>query len=195
MSIPTKDIAITEAPGNKTLNKELERPRKLLLQSPSQPINLFPASLPILNGWIRFWKKHKTLLALTSLWEIRLLSNLCFLWMLSSYWPDSLAAHNTMATDSRQWKLKLVGVIAAIGKASLRVDVSASPLVMPFSYVAKGCVCPFLPNVLVLMTFSEMVHRYLIAWSSVFSHEVSIKVMAGTTSSTSGHKRLQHVER
>lgn len=95
-STPTKDIAITEALGNETLdNDELESSRKLLLQSPSQPTNLFPASFPILREF-HVLKEHKILLALMSLWETRLLSNLSFLlWILAGY-STSLAVHITL---------------------------------------------------------------------------------------------------
>lgn len=121
-SIPTKDIAITEAPGNETLdhNNKLESSRKPLLQSPSQPIHYFQHHFLSSMEGSSSEKAQNILLALTSLWETMHLSNLSFLlcfcqaihrtpWLYIEYY--SYWQHTT--------KTKQAGIItAAIGKVA-----------------------------------------------------------------------------
>lgn len=148
----------------KQVNYELESSIKFLLQSPSQPNNLFPASFPVLKGAIKFWKSTKVFL----FWRASGKPGF------SATPPSSLDSvrpftkllaciDNTKATDNTQCKLKQVGIIAPVGKISITVDVSAPPtFVIPFSYVVKWHLCSFLP--------------YILASDAIFQEKLSIDI-------------------
>lgn len=86
--------------GPREWNAGQQRAAELQKASPAEPIsnNQFISSITsYLQRRDQVLKEHEILLALMSLWETRLLSNLFFLlWILSGYSPNSLAVYITL---------------------------------------------------------------------------------------------------